>query len=152
LCQERGWLIVAPRLGLGFGLGNTFDAEHLVQELGKRYPIDPKHVFLVGHSMGASMSVDAVQKAPGLFAALVTMGGGGRVRQADAFKTLPILVAVGDKDFALGTAKSLHKALIAGQAERAELKVYPDLEHLVIVREALVDAFKLYDSVIMPGK
>jgi predicted esterase len=146
LCKERGWLLVSPRAGLGFGLGGAPPVGDLIDELAKRYPIDPKRVFIVGHSMGASMTVNAVQQWPGKFAAAACLGGGGSVRKPDAFADLPVFVGVGDKDFALKTAKGLQTALDKTKA-KVTFKEYPDVEHLVIVREALGDVFDLFEKV-----
>jgi predicted esterase len=146
LCNERGWLLVSPRAGLGFGLGGAPPVGDIIDELAKRYPIDPKRVFVVGHSMGASMTVNAVQQWPGKFAAAACLGGGGSVRKPEAFADLPVFVGVGDKDFAVKTAKGLQTALDKTKA-KVTFKEYPDVEHLVIVREALGDVFDLFDKV-----
>ena len=63
-----------------------------------------------------------------------------------AFAELPLFVGVGSKDFALRGAEALHKALADAGAKRATFKEYPDLEHLVIVREALPDVFAVFDE------
>jgi predicted esterase len=146
LCEKRGWLLVAPRAGMGFGLGGTPPVGEIIDRLAERYPIDPKAVFVVGHSMGASMAVEAVQKYPGRFAAAAVLGGGGRVRKPEAFAEVPVFVGVGDKDFALRTAKGLHKALTDAKAKAVTYKEYPDVEHLVIVREALGDVVALFEK------
>lgn len=145
LCKERGWLLVSPRAGLGFGLSPAPPVGEIIDVLAKRYPVDAKRVFIVGHSMGASMTVDAVQKYPGKFAAAACLGGGGRVRDEKAFEGLPVFVGVGDKDFAVRTAKGLQTALEKTKA-KVTFKEYPDVEHLVIVREALGDVFDGWDK------
>ncbi len=142
-CQKRGWLLVSPRSGL-FGTPPVAD---LVAKLAERYPIDRQRVFLVGHSMGAGQAIDLVQRHPGTFAAVASLGGGGRVRQKERFDTLPVFVGVGTADFALRSSRSLVKALADAGAKNVTAKEYPDLEHLVIVREALPDVFKMFDTV-----
>ncbi len=144
-CEKRGWLLLTTRSGLGF-LGGPPPVLDIVTALAERYPIDPKRVFVVGHSMGAAQAVEAVQQNPGKFAGAAMLGGSGRVRKAEPFAELPLFVGVGTKDFALGGSRSLHKALVAGGAKQATLKEYPNLEHLVIVREALPDVFTLFDK------
>ncbi len=146
LCKERGWLLVSPRAGLGFGLTAGPPVGEIVDELAKRYPIDAKRVFIVGHSMGSGMAFEAVQKYPGKFAAVAGLGGGGAVRKAEVFAELPVFIGVGDKDFALRTAKGLQTALEKAKATKVTYKEYPDVEHLVIVREALGDVFDLFDK------
>jgi alpha-beta hydrolase superfamily lysophospholipase len=76
------------------------------------------------------------------------MGGGGRIRDAKAFATLPTFIGIGDKDFTLGGAKSLHQTLQKTGATNVRYKEYPDIEHLVIVREALPDAFAMFDEIV----
>jgi predicted esterase len=144
LCKERGWLLVAPRCPL-FG---PPPVETIVKQLGERYPVDPNRVYLVGHSMGAAQSVDLVQQHPKLFAGIALLGGGGRVKDAKPFAELPTFVGIGTKDqIAFRTAKDLNKTLSEGKAAKLTYKEYEDLEHLVIVREALPDAFKMFDQV-----
>jgi predicted esterase len=143
-CETRGWFLVATRSGLGFNAAPP--VPEVFGRLAKRYPLDPKRVFVVGHSMGAGQAVQLVQKHPNFFAAAAALGGGGAVREKAAFATLPVFVGVGDKDFALAGARSLNKALTAAGAANATYKEYPGLEHLVIVREALPDAFAVFDK------
>ena len=147
LCQKRGWMLLAPRSGLSF-VGGGPPVGELVDELAKRYPIDPKAIFVVGHSMGAMQAVDAVQKYPGKFAGLAAFGGGGRVRKPEVFAQLPTYVGVGDKDFALTMARGLKKDLEDAKAKALTYKEYEGLEHLLICREALPDAFGMFDKVV----
>ena len=142
-CQKRGWLLVSPRSGLL----TTPPVADIVAKLRERYPIDPKRVFLVGHSRGAGQAFDLVQRHPGTFAAVASLGGAGRVRQKEHLTNLPVFVGVGTADFALKSSRSLVKALADGGARRVTSKEYPDLEHLVIVREALPDVFAMFDGV-----
>jgi len=147
LCEKRGWLLVAPRLGLSF-VGGPVPLGEIVDKLAERYPIDPTAVFVVGHSMGASATIAAAQKYPGKFAAVAALGGGGRVKAdtAKAFAELPTFVGVGSADFALTGARSLNKALVDAGAKKRTFKEYDGVEHLLIVREALGDVFAVFDK------
>jgi pimeloyl-ACP methyl ester carboxylesterase len=141
-CEKRGWMLVAPEGGLGF---DSPPVAAVLEKLAERYPLDAKRVFLVGHSMGAGQALALA--ATGKFAAVAALGGGGRVAEPAAFAELPTFVGVGDKDsLALGGARSLNKALTAANAKAVTYKEYPDVEHLVIVREALPDAFAVFDA------
>jgi predicted esterase len=145
-CRKRGWMLVAPRSGLAFGSAPPIPA--ILDELAKRYPLDPKRVFVVGHSMGAMQTVELVQKYPGKFAAAAALGGGGTVCDAKAFADLPLFVGVGEKDsLALSGARGLNKSLTTGGARKLTYKEYPHIEHMVIVREALPDVFELFDRI-----
>ena len=147
LCEKRGWMLLAPRSALSF-VGGGPPVGELVDALAKRYPIDPKAVFVVGHSMGAMQTIDAAQKYPGKFAGIAAFGGGGVVRKPEAFAELPTFVGVGDKDFALPMARTLKKSLADGGAKAVTYKEYEGLEHLLICREALPDAFAVFDAVV----
>ncbi|MBY0458623.1 MAG: hypothetical protein K2V38_14885, partial [Gemmataceae bacterium] len=144
-CQKRGWVLVATRSGLNFGGGGP-PVPAILDELTKRYPLDPKRTFVVGHSMGAMQTIDLVQKAPGRFACAAALGGGGTVKEPKPFAELPVFIGVGEKDFALAGARALNKALTGGGAKRVTLKEYPNVEHMVIVREAMADVFALFDA------
>jgi predicted esterase len=143
-CRKRGWLLVAPRSG------STFDAAPpvptILDALARRYPLDPKRVFVVGHSMGATRAVELVQKYPTKFAAVALLGGSGTVRDAKAFTELPVFIGVGEKDGpALAGARGLNKALAAAGAKKLTFREYPHVEHVVVVREALPDVFEVFD-------
>jgi hypothetical protein len=61
---------------------------------------------------------------------------------------VPVFVGVGDNDpYALAGARALNKALAAAGARALTFKEYPGVEHLAIVREALPDAFAVFDGV-----
>jgi predicted esterase len=145
-CRKRGWLLVAPRSGLFSGSAPPVPA--ILTQLAKRYPLDPARVFVVGHSMGAMQTIELVQKYPGKFAAAAVLGGSGTVRDAKAFAELPLFIGVGEKDdLSLASARGLNKTLTAAGLKKITYKEYPNVEHVVIVREALHDAFDLFDRV-----
>lgn len=141
-CRQRGFYLAAPRLGV---LG-AFDAEGLVDALAGRWSIDRERVLLVGHSMGAAQAIAALGRAPGRFAAVAALGGGGSVRAA-AVRTIPCFVGIGERDFARTQALALHRDLIAAGAG-AVLRRYDDVEHLAIVQVALPDVFAFFDRVL----
>ena len=142
-CEKRGWLLVAPRAGL-FGAPPVAE---VIAALAGRYPIDPKAVFVVGHSMGAGQAAELVQQSPGRYRGVALLGGAARVRDAKAFADLPLFLGVGTKDqLALTGMRALNKTLTAAGAKRLTYREYPDAEHLVIVREALPNVFEAWDA------
>jgi predicted esterase len=145
-CSRRGWLLVAPRSP---GFVASPPVKEILEQLRSFQKIDDTKVFILGHSMGAGQTIDLCQKHPTLFAGAAVMGGGGRIRDAKSFATLPTFIGIGDKDFAFAGAKSLRQSLEKGGATKLRYKEYPDLEHLVIVREALPDAFAMFDEIFM---
>jgi predicted esterase len=138
LAAARGWYLVAPR---AMPAGS---AAALVEALAERFAIDRGQIHCVGHSMGAMTAVAAAQEHPGLFARVAARGGGGRVRDPGSLADLPFLVGVGDRDFALGQARALARSLEGG-ARSVELRVYPGIEHMLVVQVALPDVFAFFD-------
>jgi predicted esterase len=145
LAAERGWLVLSPRVEGLFGAGPAPNVPAILDELAKRYPIDPKRVYLIGHSMGAGHAVELAQKNPDRYAAVAALGGGGKLTKADAVKGIRFFVGCGKLDFALSGAKSLHQALDAAGVP-ATFQEYDDVEHLLIVREAAADVFRFLDK------
>ncbi|VTR98344.1 Phospholipase/Carboxylesterase OS=Isosphaera pallida (strain ATCC 43644 / DSM 9630 / IS1B) GN=Isop_0604 PE=4 SV=1: Abhydrolase_5 [Gemmata massiliana] len=143
-CRKRGWVLVATRSGLNFSGAPPVPA--ILDQLAKRYELDPKRVFVIGHSMGATQAVGLVRQHPDRFAAVAVLSGGGPVKDAKAFADLPFFIGAGEKDFALTSARALNKALVAGGAKNVTYKEYPHVEHMVIVREALADVFAVFDK------
>ncbi len=144
MASERGWLVLATRVNGLLGAGPAPDVPAVLDRLAERYPIDPKRVYVVGHSMGAGHAVQLALRNPDRYRAVAALGGGGQVAKADLLKELPFFVGCGTKDFALMGAKALHKAL-DGKAP-VTFKEYPDIEHMMIVREAAEDVFKFFDA------
>ncbi len=139
LCQTRGWYLCAPRLGFGVP-----DLPDLIDALTARYPIDRTRVVMVGHSMGAAAAIGAAGAAPGRYAAVAALGGGGAARPGAELGSLPFFVAAGERDFGLPGARALARRLEAASAP-ATFREYPGVEHLAIVQMALPDVFVFFD-------
>ncbi len=142
-CRKRNWILVAPRSGLNFGGGPPVG--QVLDMLAKRLPIDRTRVYIVGHSMGAAQTVAVCQANPELWRAAAALGGGGRVSKPEAFAKKTFYVGVGSADFALSGARALGQSLKAAGTSPLTVKEFPDLEHLVIVREALPEVFDLFE-------
>jgi pimeloyl-ACP methyl ester carboxylesterase len=159
LCEQRGWILAAPRLGL---LGGGAP-EALPAALAERYPIDLSRVFVVGHSMGAARALSLASGSPDLPAALVLLGGGRALRDPEPLRRLPIWIAAGERDFGRPGAEALFASLRRGEptapAEPAEspsdgqlqLWIAPEVEHLLIVPAALPPAFAWLDTLAARG-
>jgi predicted esterase len=145
LASERGWIVVSPRVEGLLGGGPAPDVPAILDELMKRYPIDPKRVYLIGHSMGAGHAIELVQKDPGRYAAVAALGGDGKVTKRDALKSVPFFLACGKLDAAHEKVNALQRELTDAGA-KVSFQEYDDVEHLLIVREAAADVFKFFDS------
>lgn len=141
LCERRGWLLAAPRIGLG-----DPPLTDIIDALARRYPMDARQVFLVGHSRGAAQAASAASRNPDRFAAVAALGGGGAVKPSDALKKVAFFVGCGSEDFLLRAARSLADSLNKAEVAAVEWKEYPDVEHLAIVQAALADVFDFFDK------
>jgi predicted esterase len=143
-CEERGWVLVAPEGGLGL---SAPPVAAILEKLAGRYPLDAKRVFLAGHSMGASQALSLA--ASGKYAAAAALGGGGKLAKPRSLANVPLFIGVGDKDaLALTGARALKQSLTDAGANLVTYREYPGVEHLVVVREALPDAFAVFEDAI----
>ena len=143
---QRGWIVVSPRQGL---IGLRLDIREMLDALEELVPLDRERVMLLGHSMGASQAVQQVRKNPGLPIAAIALGGGGRLSAADAQRSRRVAwwIGVGDQDFGMASGKQLNRSLRTSQCP-VRMKVYENVEHLVIVQAAIDDAFDFLDQVL----
>ncbi len=70
----------------------------LIGTLLKEQPIDPDRVYILGMSMGGFGALDAAQRRPDLFAAVVPICGAGDVSKAKEIAHVPVWAFHGDKD------------------------------------------------------
>ncbi|MBY0231319.1 MAG: alpha/beta fold hydrolase [Gemmataceae bacterium] len=141
---ERGWFVVATRGGF-FGP----DVPAVLDALAKLHSIDPKRVFVVGHSMGAAQAVALAGRKPERYAAVAALGGGGTFKEGDGLKKVPFFVGAGKLDFALKSAERLAKSLEKAGAATA-FKEYPHIEHLAVVQWSLPEVFAFFDKATAP--
>lgn len=143
LCEERGWLMVAPRVS---PLGTS--AEAVLDGLEERLVFDRERVLLMGHSMGAGVGQRLVSKRPEAYRAFVAMGGGSSQRDPAPWSAVPLYATAGERDFGRSGVEALHASLEgSGEADR-RLVIEPGTEHLLIVAEALPAAFQWLDDVL----
>jgi len=142
LCQERGWMLVAPRVGFTLPLADILD------ELHKRWPYDQKCVLIVGHSMGAAQAIQAVGAEPKRYAGVAALGGSGTVKASNDLKKIPFFIGVGSQDFALSGARGLRDRLAKAGVEKLTFRELANIEHLGIVQQSLAEVFVFFDKIV----
>ncbi len=141
LCQERGWLLVAPRYA------HTEMVNTLLDEVEKLYPIDRKKVFLVGHSMGAGQAIGYLSRHPEKYRAVAALGGGGGLRVSDGIKEAAVFIGVGTEDrLAVAGARALQRTLKNATIRMLAYQEYKGIDHLVVVQVALPEVFAFFDK------
>ena len=74
------------------------DVLDVIAEVRRDYKIDPKRIYLMGHSMGGYGTWSVSIAHPELFAALGPISGGGNANAMDKIKDIPEYVTHGDDD------------------------------------------------------
>lgn len=105
LAKKEGIIIAGPDATNLRGWGSPQDGpdflHELVESLKTKYPINPKRVYLFGHSAGASFGLEMALMESQYFAAVAVHAGvvpGGKDLIALAKRKIPISIQVGDAD------------------------------------------------------
>ena len=77
LLTDRGFpfIVVCPQLPSDQRWTDTRALAQLVKDISRGYPVDPSRVYAAGFSMGASGVWRVAHDNPGVFAAIVSIGG-----------------------------------------------------------------------------
>ncbi len=134
--EKYGWAIVAPRSGAS--LDHVWASLEAVQKL---VSVDTERIYLMGHSMGGAQTFACAGQRPNLFRAIAVFAGAGQ--PTNLLKDLPVFLAVGEQElpFLMNNVERAYRQLQAQELKVLEFKRYNGCEHLMIVREALPDAF-----------
>ncbi|GBC93962.1 hypothetical protein HRbin15_02464 [bacterium HR15] len=138
--RKRGWAVIAPRAE-----PNLVHVGGALEAAKRLLPIDPKRIYLMGHSMGGAHSFAAIAQFPNQFRAVAIFAGAGKPSQIPS--DLPILIAVGEQELDLikNNIESTCIHLQALNLKMLECRKYDGCDHLMIVREAMPDAFAFFD-------
>lgn len=138
--QARGVVLAAP--------DDVDAAADVVEDLRTLLPIDATRVYGVGHSMGAGALLRAAVRQPDLFAALAPIAGGWMSVASPTWSVLattPVLAVTAEQDFGRAiTERTARAAKAAGVP--VDLRVLADLDHLLVVGEALPGVFAFFDG------
>lgn len=138
LAKKEGIIIAGPDSSDTCGWGLPQDGpdylRDLVEELKAKYPVNPRRVYLFGHSAGASFALEISLMESQYFAATAIHAG---ALQPDDFelidvakRKIPIFIQVGDSDqyFPLKAVRATRDALNA-KGFSAELMELPGHDH-----------------------
>jgi len=99
----------------------------------------------MGHSMGGAHSFAAIAQFPDRFRAVAIFAGAGQPTQVPA--DLPILMTVGEQEISMlkTNIENAYRRLQGLNLKTLDYKKYDGCDHLMIVREAMPDAFAFFD-------
>ena len=166
LADQRGYIVAAPlgyRVdgGYGWGLGapptdatarrlaelSEDDVMHVLAEVRKHYNVDPKRIYLMGHSMGAIGTWKLAPKDPATWAALGAFSGQGVPATVERMRDVPEYVVHGDADPTVNVAGS--RAMVAAmKAQGVDVKYVevPGGNHGNVVEPNLAGMFDFFDA------
>jgi poly(3-hydroxybutyrate) depolymerase len=106
----------------------------LVEELRKKYPINPRRIYLFGHSGGASFSMEMGVMEPEYFAAVAIHAGALPANNRDlvtmAKRKIPMYIQVGDRDsFAPVKVVQATQVFLKDNDFPIEVTVIPNHDH-----------------------
>jgi pimeloyl-ACP methyl ester carboxylesterase len=138
--EKRGWAVIAPRAGR-----NLVHIEAALEAAEQLLPTDPERIYLMGHSMGGAHCFSAIAQFPDRFRGVAIFAGAGQPTQVPS--DLPILMAVGEQELSIlkTNVENAYRRLQELNLKVLDYKKYDGCEHLMIVREALPDAFAFFD-------
>jgi predicted peptidase len=102
----------------------------LITALQKEFAIDTRRIYVTGLSMGGFGAWDLICRRPELFAAAVSVCGGGDEAQAAKIARIPVWVFHGAKDGAVKVSRSRNMVDALKRAGgRPRYTEYPDVGH-----------------------
>ena len=119
----------------------------MLAEVRKNYNVDPKRIYLMGHSMGAIGTWKIVPKNPALWAALGAFSGQGVPATVERMRDVPEYVVHGDADPTVNVAGS--RAMVAAmKAAGVDVKYVevPGGNHGNVVEPNLAGMFDFFDA------
>ena len=109
---------------------NSTKLDNLLNQVIKKYSVDPNRIYLTGLSMGGFGSWSLGCQSPQRFAAIVPICGGGRIQDADKIKDVPLWAFHGAKDQTVPLSASQQMVDAVNKAGgNAKLTIYPDAGH-----------------------
>ena len=166
LAERRGYIVAAPlgyRVdgGYGWGLGapptdpaarrlaelSEDDVMHVLAEVRRNYNVDPRRIYLMGHSMGAIGTWKLAPKDPTTWAALGAFSGQGVPATVERMRDVPEFVVHGDADPTVNVAGS--RAMVAAMKAHGVDVQYievPGGNHGNVVEPNLPGMFDFFDA------
>lgn len=131
------FMVVSPQVPEG-QWWDTYLLKSMLDDVLKRYNVDPKRVYLTGISMGGYGAWDLAIRHPEYFAAVAPICGGGLARMAGRLKDVPVWAFHGLKDDAVPEQESARMVeALKAQGGNVKYTVLPEAGHV----EAWVHAY-----------
>lgn len=131
------FMVVSPQVAEG-EWWDSYQLKSMLDDVLKRYNVDPKRIYLTGISMGGYGAWDFAARYPDYFAAVAPICGGGIPRLATRLKNVPVWAFHGLKDDAVPESESARMVeALKAQGGNVKYTVLPEAGHV----EAWVHAY-----------
>lgn len=153
LAEQRGYLIASPngRGPVGGYIGASRQDVYDVRERALAlFGMDPRQVYLTGHSMGAMGAWQIALEKPELWAAIAPVAGAMGVtrRLLEKAPNLLVFLAQGARDRLTVPSMARNVAAFAREALHTfDYREYPDADHFTIGAASLTDVFDFFDRI-----
>lgn len=137
LCNDRGWMLLAPRNGIAIE-----NLQLVINEL----PVDPERVIFIGHSMGAGQALSFAVNHPKEVTALGLMGGAGAVGKNQSLGIMQVFVGIGSEDFVRASVVNFVKEATKQPKNNLILKEYESIEHSTICQICMPEMFDFFSE------
>ena len=121
--EKHGFILASPK---GRETASMYrgsaekDVLDVLAEVERDYKVDPKRVYMMGHSMGGYGTWSIAMAHPEKFAALGPIAGGGDPRGMDKIKHIPHFIVHGDNDKTVPVTQS---RLMVEAGKKLEVKI-----------------------------
>jgi predicted esterase len=133
--KTRGWVFLSPRSAPGA-------ADAALAWLKEVRGIVPKRLLVMGHSMGGGIALTTANLKPDALALFAPAA----MRIPAELASTPIFLAVGQQEIMMLRANSA--AMGKSLGPNCEFRVYDPCEHLMIVADAVGEAYRFFDKVL----
>ena len=136
--QQFPFVLVSPQAPTGYLLGTQII--EVLDEVARKYRIDPDRVILTGLSMGGNSTWFTALEFPGRFAAIIPIAATGDPGGAARLKRVPTWYFVGahDDTMSLARAQQMVEAMKAAQVP-FQFTLYPNASHAQTWENAYAD-------------
>jgi predicted peptidase len=124
------FIVVSPQVE-GWDIWSTAWIDALIDDVSRRYGVDPDRIYMTGLSMGGYGAWQYAMERPNTLAALVPVSAGGVPSGACGLTHLPIWVFHGAKDdiVPIDRAQQIVDRIKGCKGTNVQLTIYPNAGH-----------------------
>jgi predicted peptidase len=124
------------------------DVMRVLALVRKEFPVDDSRIYLMGHSQGGGGARHIAEKYPDIWAGVALLApalfGPGPTSDSK-LNTIPLLLAVGDKDSLAASVKTYSEQLDALKVQH-DYVLKPGLDHGTIIMGAMPEVFAFFPN------